>query len=169
MIQKICKFVFFQLLGWKVIGKLPEEKRYLFVAAPHTTNWDFIYAWMAVRTMGLEVTIFAKDAYYIWPLRPFCWFFGVAPVNRRESTNFVDAVVRQYEEREELIAMITPEGTRSFRPNLKSGYYYLAVNAQIPLVLAGPNYKEKSFTLMPPRPPMASFEEDEQDVIEFCK
>ena len=90
-------------------------------------------------------------------------------MNRRKSTNFVDSIAREFEERDKLIALITPEGTRSYQPSLKSGYYHLAIEAGVPIVLAGPNYADKTFTLMAPREPLATFAEDEADLIEFCK
>lgn len=170
MINKICRFIFFRVLGWRMIGEPPRDlKKYIFAGAPHTSNWDFVYGWMATRALDLEVTIFVKDAYFIWPLTYFCRFFGVAPVNRRESTNFVDSISRQFAERDHLIALITPEGTRKRVEQLKSGYYYLAKQANVPIVVAGPNYPEKSFTVLPARPALASFEQDQAQIIEFCK
>ncbi|NNC99944.1 MAG: hypothetical protein HKN85_07170 [Gammaproteobacteria bacterium] len=169
MIQKLCHFIFFKLLRWRVVGEIPTIDKYIFVAIPHTSNWDFVYAWMALRALGLEVTIFVKDAFFVWPLNYVCKFFGVAPVNRRESTNFVDSIARQYAENDRLAAIITPEGTRKYNSELKSGYYYLAKKAGVPLVLTGPNYADKSFSILPPRAPLATFEEDAADIIRFSR
>ena len=169
MINKLCRLIFFKWLGWRQIGSLPTEKKYLFVALPHTSNWDFVFGWLAIRSLELNVTIFVKDVFFVWPITYFCRFFGLAPVNRRESTNFVDSIAKQYEENEELAAMITPEGTRSYQPNLKSGYYYIAKKANIPIVVAGPDFATKTFTLQAARPPMPTFEEDAAQLIEFCK
>ena len=169
MIQKLCHYIFFNLLGWKLVGEVPVGDKFIFATVPHTSNWDFFYGWLLIRALDLDLTIFAKDAFFIWPLKYICKFFGVAPVNRRKSTNFVDSVARQFAESETLIAVITPEGTRSFNPQLKSGYYYLAKKANVPIVLAGPDFKAKTFTLMPPRAPMSTFEEDAEDLIAFCR
>ena len=152
-----------------MIGELPKERQFLFVALPHTSNWDFIVGWLAVTGLGLNVKIFAKDIFYTWPLSYFCDLLGVLPVNRRVSTNFVDSVADKFTQIDNLRALITPEGTRGFQPKLKSGYYYLAKKTGVPIVVAGPNYEEKTFTILPPRAPLASFEEDEANVIEFCK
>lgn len=170
MINAICRFVLFKLLGWRMDGLPPAElSKYLFVALPHTSNWDFVYGWMAIRANNLNLTIFVKDAYFIWPLNYFCKFFGCAPVNRRESTNFVDAISQRFEESNQLIALITPEGTRKKVPELKSGYYHLAKKANLPIVLAGANYVKKRIVLMPPRPAMATFEEDQAQLREYCQ
>jgi len=170
MIQKLCALIFFKWLGWRMLGEPPRDlPKYLFVVVPHTSNWDFVYGWLAIRSLDLGVTIFVKDMFFVWPLTYLCRFFGVAPINRRESTNFVDSIARQFQERDELHALITPEGTRAYQPQLKSGYYYLAKKANIPIVVAGVNYQQKTFTLMPARAPLASFEEDQANIIEFCK
>jgi 1-acyl-sn-glycerol-3-phosphate acyltransferase len=169
MINRMCRFIFFRILGWRQIGSAPKEKKYLFVAVPHTSNWDFVYGWMAIRALELDVTIFVKDVFFFWPITYFCRFFGLSPVNRRERTNFVDSIAARFSENQQLAALITPEGTRKFNPNLKSGYYFLAKKADIPIVVAGPNYAEKTFTLLPARPALPTFEEDAQQIIEFCK
>ena len=169
MLQKICAFILFRLMGWKVIGEPPRQDKFLIVGLPHTSNWDFPIAWLAITAMDLQTVIFVKDFYHRWPLNYFCKMFGVLPVNRRESTGFVESVAQQYIEADKLKAILAPEGTRKYTPHLKSGYYYIAKTANIPIVAAGPNYQDKSYTFMPGRLAMDTYEEDEQDLIEFCK
>lgn len=152
-----------------MIGELPKDKQFLFVAIPHTSNWDFIVGWLAVKGLGLNVKIFAKDIFYTWPLNYVCDLFGVLPVNRRVSTNFVDSVAEKFAQIDDLKALITPEGTRGFQPRLKSGYYYLAHKAGVPIVVAGPHYKNKTFSILPARAPLPTFEEDQAQIIKFCK
>jgi len=167
--QKLCGFLLFRLLGWRMVGTVPKERRYLLVAIPHTSNWDFIVGWLAITGLGLNVKIFAKDIFYTWPLNYICDLLGVLPVNRRVSTNFVDSVAEKFESIDDLKTLITPEGTRGFQPKLKSGYYYLAKKAGVPIVVAGPNYSEKTFTILPARAPLENFEKDQANIIEFCK
>lgn len=169
MKQKICRYLLFKVLGWRIVGEPPKLKKYLFVGVPHTSNWDFVYGWLAIHALGLGVSIFAKDVFFIWPLNHVCRFLGVLPVNRRKSTNFVDSVAERFEQVDELRLLLTPEGTRNFQPTLKSGYYYLAKKANIPIVVAGPNFKDKTFTILPARNPLANFSLDQEQVIEFSK
>lgn len=169
MRQKICYFFLFRLLGWSVIGEPPIEKKIVLTGLPHTSNWDFVIAWIAVTGLGLDMKFFTKDSFHIWPLNYVTHFFGALPVNRRKSTNFVETVAQMYRDADTLLATIAPEGTRKFSPKLKSGYYYIAKIAEVQIVVAGPDYKNKSFTFMPAREPMATFEKDEQNLIEFCK
>ena len=155
-------------MGWSKDGDFPQGvSKFIIIGIPHTSNWDFVIAWLAFRTLHVRTTIFVKDTYFIWPLRPFCRFFGVAPVNRRESTNFVDSIVQQFEESETLYAAITPEGTRKRVDKLKSGYYYIAKKANVPIIAVGPDYRKKIFYLAPPRDAMDSFEEDQKQLRAF--
>jgi len=167
--QKICQYILFKLLGWRMIGEPPQENKYIFVAVPHTSNWDFFYGWLAIQALDLNVKIFAKDVFFIWPINYICTFLGVLPVNRRKRTNFVDSVAEKFDQAEQLRLLITPEGTRSYKSTLKSGYYHLARKANVPIVVAGPNFDEKIFTVLPPRAPFDTFAEDEAQVIGFCK
>ena len=170
MLQKLCHWIFFRLLGWRMIGDVPRGvPKYLFVAVPHTSNWDFLYGWMAIQALELNVKIFVKDVFFFWPLCYVCRSLGLLPVNRRESTNFVESVASEFEKKERLAALITPEGTRSRVEELKSGYYFLAKKAKVPIVVAGPNYRDKTLTLLPPRPPRDTFEEDQAEIIAFSR
>ena len=168
--QKICGFIAHRVLGWKLDGEVPHDlDKFLFVALPHTSNWDFVLGWLVAQGQGLELSIFAKDTFYRWPLNYACDFFGVRPINRRERTNFVDSLVEEYRQADKLVAVITPEGTRSLVETVKSGYYYIAKNADIPIVLAGADYPTKTVELTKPRMALESFEQDCADLIAFCK
>lgn len=170
MLQKFYTFIFFRLLKWRMIGELPSDiDKFLFIGLPHTSNWDFIYGWAASRALGLKLTFFVKDIFCRGPLICFCRYFGASPVNRRQRSNFVDAVAKQFSENEKMIVLLTPEGTRKYMPTLKSGYYYISKSANVPIVLVGVNYADKTITFSKPRPAMASFEEDEADLIAFSK
>ena len=98
MKQKVCQFILFKLFGWRIVGATPAELKYLFVAVPHTSNWDFFYGWLAIQALGLDVKIFAKDVFFIWPINYVCAFLGVFPVNRRKRTNFVDSVAEELDQ-----------------------------------------------------------------------
>ena len=152
-----------------MIGELPKEPKFIFAAVPHTSNWDFLYGWLTIQALDLNVKIFAKDVFFFWPANYVCAFLGVLPVNRRKRTNFVDSVAEELARADKLRLLITPEGTRSYESTLKSGYYHLARKSGVPIVVAGPNFAEKTFTIMPARMPLSTFEEDEAQVIAFCK
>ncbi len=169
MLQRFCAFLFFRVCGWRVVGEIPKDKKYILVFVPHTSNWDFFYGWLAVKALKLDLKVFVKDAFFIWPFNYACAWFGVLPVNRRKSTNFVGSAAAMFEQHESLVVVIAPEGTRSYQAQLKSGYYYLAKEAKLPIVLAGPNFDKKTFDILPSREPLASFDEDQEQVVQFCR
>lgn len=168
--QKVCYFIFFKVMGWRSLGEPPTDvKKYLFVVVPHTSNWDFVYALLATKSLGLDVKFFVKDAYFIWPLGYLCRWLGLLPVNRRVSTSFVDTIAEKFDQADELHMLIAPEGTRKSVDSLKSGYYHMAQKSGAAIVVAGPNYEQKTFSILPARGPLASFDEDQQQIIEFAK
>jgi 1-acyl-sn-glycerol-3-phosphate acyltransferase len=168
MYRKFCRFIFEKVLGWRVEGPIPTDvDKYIFSAVPHTSNWDFVLGYTAIQAYDLDVRVFAKDAFFFFPLNYLCKWLNVWPVNRRESTNMVDYLVSQYQQNDKLACLITPEGTRSYRERLKSGYYHVAKNADVPIVVAVPNYDEKVVYLQPPRKVLDSFEEDQKFIVEL--
>ena len=169
MKQKLCAFLLFRVFGWSFQGEIPTEKKYVFISGPHTSNWDFIYGGLATQALGLKVSILVKDDYFVWPIRSICHWLGLVPVTRDNSTNFVEAMAKEFIGRDHFVPFIAPEGTRSYRETLKSGYYYLAKAADVPIVIGGPNYATKSIVMLPARKTMASFEEDQNNVIEFLR
>lgn len=125
------------LLGWKIVGELPvHEKKYLIIVAPHTSNWDFLIGVLVRGAMGFDSKFLGKKSLF---KKPYGWFFrlmGGYPVDRSKSTNLVDQVVNLYNEHERFVLSIAPEGTRQNVNEWKTGFYYIAYAARIPLVRA---------------------------------
>ena len=167
--RKISSFIVNNLLGWKVEGDVPTEDKYIFAVLPHTSNWDFVIGYLIKLSLGLELAVFAKDSFFVWPLSWVCKKLGVHPVNRRERTNLVDQIVQMYSDNDSFAVVITPEGTRSYRDELKSGYYHIATKADIPIVVAGLDYQKKVAFLLPARKVLPSFEEDVEQLMEFSR
>ena len=145
----IYKFLLW-LFGWKVEGDVPKSlKQYVMIIAPHTSNWDFFVGLAARSILKLNVKYVAKKELFIFP---FGWIFkklGGYPVDRKKATNFVDAVSNLFATNERFSICFTPEGTRSYAPKWKTGFYYIALKANIPVVMVGFNYVEKLVRLEP--------------------
>ena len=143
MKQFISKFLFF-ILGWKIVGPTFFPKRCVIISAPHTSNWDFFYGRCYTYIIKLKGSYLMKSELF----RPLIgWFFrlnGGIPVYRNTSTNFVDQIVQIFAEREDLVLGIAPEGTRSRVEKWKTGFYYIAKSANVPLVLVAMDYKNKT-------------------------
>jgi 1-acyl-sn-glycerol-3-phosphate acyltransferase len=124
-----------RLAGWKVVGGLPANTKYVLIGAPHTSNWDFVLMLLAVLKVGMDVHWLGKKNLFPFPFAGFMRWLGGIPVDRSKSNNLVDQLVALFGRRDELILIIPPEGTRSQVERWKSGFYYVAQGAGVPILL----------------------------------
>lgn len=120
------------------------------IVAPHTSNWDFFVGLGARSILKLDTKYVAKKELFIFP---FGWFFrklGGYPVDRSKHTRFVEAVCDIYNSKERFGVAITPEGTRSYAPEWKTGFYYIANKLKIPVIMVAFNYEKKEVVLEEP-------------------
>jgi len=132
-----------RVLGWRVDGTLPNLPKYVLIGAPHTSNWDFVLFLGIVFTLRANVRFMGKAEVF---RNPFGWFFrycGGVPVDRKKSTGLVDQMVKACNESEKFILTIAPEGTRHHVAEWKRGFYHIARNAGIPIVMAVVDGKHK--------------------------
>ena len=170
MIQKLFAFLLYRVLGWKIEGRIPfETKRLLLVLLPHTSNWDFVIGMMFLKAEKLDVILYGKDEFYIWPLIYGYKLFNVVPIKRNQKNNFVEEAAKSYDNGAELWTAMAPEGTRSHMDHLKSGYYYFAKAAKVPLLTVGLDFKKKALIIEPQREILDSFEEDSARLIQFSR
>ncbi len=128
--------IFLAISGWRVINQPPTITRYVAIAAPHTSNWDFPIFMAAVGYLGTNVSFLGKHSLFEGYLgRLFYWFGGI-PVKRESgaASAVVDQVVKVFSESESLILGIAPEGTRSHVERWKTGFYRIALAAGVPIV-----------------------------------
>jgi len=130
-------------LGWKLVGQRPPFKKYVLVGAPHTSNWDFLYFYLAALALEMKVSFLAKDSLFRGPLGAVLRKMGGIPVIRSHSTNMVDQMVAVFEQNDELIMLIPPSGTRKRTEYWKSGFYFIALGAGVPLALAIMDFQRK--------------------------
>ena len=128
-------FLFKVLLGYRLRGSLPDLPKYVLIGAPHTSNWDF-WIGLGIRLMtDTPLRFIGKRSLFKWP---HGWFFrlvGGIPINREDAgKNKVDAIATLFHTRDALKLAIAPEGTRSETDGWKTGYYWIAVKANVPIV-----------------------------------
>lgn len=132
--KNIYRFIF-SLFGWHIVGDVPEDiKKFIIIAAPHTTNWDFIIGLMSRLSLGFNSKYLGKKSLF---RRPFGWLFkslGGVPVDRSQRENVVEQVVKIFNNHEEFILALAPEGSRKNRGEWKTGFYYIAEGANVPIV-----------------------------------
>ncbi len=158
--QKISQFIF-NLFGWKATVETNNfPPKYIVIVLPHTSNWDFPKGILARRIIGQDIKFIAKDSLFKGPLGVLMRALGGYPVDRSKHGNFVDAVVALFNSKEQFIITITPEGTRKKVEKLKSGFYYIAKGANVPVVLCKFDYENKEIHFSAPRFVKDSLEEE---------
>jgi len=148
--NKILAKKILQLFGWKISGNLPDGcMKCIVVMAPHTSNWDFVIGWLGYHALGLRSRYLIKKEAFFFPLGSLVRRLGGIPVDRRKGNSALLHVSEMFRTEKELILTITPEGTRALNRNWKRGFYTLAKNAGVPLVLGFLDYKRKTGGLGP--------------------
>ena len=136
--------LWYRLKGWKVKGTIPPGiTKCVVIAAPHTSNWDFVYSLATFQILNLPVHYLAKKELFKFPLKELLKATGGIPVIRSKSMNLVETIVEKFNQSEHLYLMIPAEGTRKRVEKWKSGFYYAALGAKIPILLGFLDYKNK--------------------------
>ena len=136
--------LFLRLFGWKAEGQLPDIPQWVCIVAWHTSNWDFFYGLLVSWVFRIHTSFLAKAPLF---KGPFGWFFhavGGIPVDRTRHHNLVAAAVDAFKNRPHLVFVIAPEGTRRKTDCWKSGFYQIALQANVPLVLAYLDYGRRA-------------------------
>ena len=129
---------FIRLWGWRVVGEVPDDKKLVFIAAPHTSNWDFPIFMSVVCHFGMRVRFLGKHTLFKGPLGWLFYYLGGIPVDRagRDASDAVDQAIEVFHAHDALILGIAPEGTRTKVRKWKTGFYRIAVGAGVPIGLA---------------------------------
>ena len=153
---------FLKLAGWKVEGQLPEGcNKSVLIAAPHTSNWDLPYTLMVAFALRLHIYWMGKEQIFRFPFRGLMMWLGGIPVHREKASNLVAASVEAIRAADgPLQLVVPPEGTRSKSRYWKTGFYYIAVGAQVPIVMAYMDYSRKVSGLGPIFQPTGDVEAD---------
>jgi 1-acyl-sn-glycerol-3-phosphate acyltransferase len=138
-----------RVAGWHTAGEAPEAKNMVVIAAPHTSNWDWILLMAAAYSFGISVNWLGKDALFRTPLGPLLKFMGGIPIDRSRSTNMVQSLTAQIEQGDGINLVVPPSGTRRKTDYWKSGFYRIAEAAQIPMVCGYLDYEKKEAGLGP--------------------
>lgn len=126
-----------RLAGWRAIGKVPSDvPRAVMIVAPHTSYWDFLLFVLIVFDLELQLRVLIKHTLFVGPVGWFLRYCGALPVDRRAPSALVRQLAGQLKNSEECIVLITPEGTRSPRAEWKTGFYRMAEEAEVPIVIA---------------------------------
>jgi len=147
--MQVVSLSILRLRRWRIVGRFPDQSKYIVLGAPHTTNWDFVQMLLLKGATGVNLQWIGKDSLFRWPFGGLMKWLGGIPVNRKVRNNFVDQMVDQFREREQLTIGIAPEGTRKKSHYWKTGFYYMAAGAQVPIQLVAIDYGSRSLEIGP--------------------
>lgn len=162
--EKILK-----LAGWQLDIVLPEERKFVLIGAPHTSNWDFPLALLAFWTVDLKVYWVAKVQMFWGPLHYLFTALGGIPVDRKKSQGFIEQITERFNQTDEMVLTISPEGTRSKTKYWKSGFYYIAISSKVPICLAYVDYSNKKLGFSQVLHPSGDINADMEIIANFYK
>ncbi|MBO6574722.1 MAG: dephospho-CoA kinase [Rhodothermales bacterium] len=123
------------MLGFRFAGNFPPHRKFVLIGAPHTTNWDFVLGMALLFALGLRVNWIGKHTIFRWPFRRFMRWMGGVPVDRNEPGGIVEQAAAAIRTADRMIVGLSPEGTRKLTERWKTGFYRIAVSAEVPIVL----------------------------------
>lgn len=135
--------IILKMLGWQLDEQQPSVNRYVLIAYPHTSNWDFILGMLAKSAMDMPLNWVAKHSMFWGPFGPLFIAMGGVPINRDKTFGFIQKNIELFKIRKHFVLGIMPEGSRSKTERLKTGFYHIAHGSNVPVALAYLDYKNK--------------------------
>lgn len=166
----IYKWIFFRLMEWEIVGEMdPNIKKSIMIVVPHTSWHDFYIGLFARGIINLEMNYVAKKELFVFPFGAYFRWMGGAPLDRTGGKNIVDSIASIFKEREVFRLAIAPEGTRKKVTEWKTGFYYMALKAQVPIIPIAFDYSKKQVVLNKPFYPTGNIEADFEILKSFYK
>jgi 1-acyl-sn-glycerol-3-phosphate acyltransferase len=169
------KKLFYKLVlwwgGWKIVNKVPPEiKKCVLIGAPHTSNWDFVYALPAMDKMGVKgLRYLIKKEFFYWP---FTWLFnatGGIPVDRSKKNDLTAQLKKMIAENDQIYLLFPPEGTRSRVERWRTGFYYTALDTKLPIVLGFMDFEKRECGFGKLFYPTGDFNADFEEIERFYR
>jgi 1-acyl-sn-glycerol-3-phosphate acyltransferase len=139
-----------RLTGWRIVGEVPHEAKFVAIVAPHSSNWDFPVGVMAMFALDLDVHWFGKDTLFRWPVSVLLRRLGGRPVRRETSEGVVAEIAAAVRASDQFILALAPEGTRKRVAAWRTGFYHIAEQAQIPIVPIWLDWSRREFGIGSP-------------------
>lgn len=173
--KRLANFLL-RLSGWRMQdGIPPESQRCVIIAIPHTSNWDFWYTRLGFYAVGIPMKFTIKKEWMRFPLNLIVKPLGGLGIDRRprketgERPSYVDAMAELFNQNDRIAVMITPEGTRSLRTEWKTGFYYVAQKAGVPICLGYLDYEKKVAGVGPTIYPSGDIAADMKKIMDFYR
>lgn len=170
LVRTVIRWISIFLLkisGWRTEGRLPDIPKFVMIAAPHTSNWDFPIMMFVAFKLRAKLYWMGKDTLFRKPFEGFFKWLGGIPIDRSRSNNVVEQMVDKFHETDRLILTIPPSGTRKRVKKWKSGFYHIASGAKVPVVLGFLDFKRKTSGIGPVVTLTGDMEQDMNDIRAF--
>ncbi len=169
MLQRLSKKILFDWLGFSenVTEVLPDKC--VIALAPHTSNWDFIIGKLYTTATGQSNLFLMKKEWFFWPLGILMRRMGGIPVYRDKKMKVTDSVAEMARNADVFRVCVTPEGTRKANSEWKKGFYYIALKADIPILLYGLDFKTKTIVCTKKIIPNGDVENQLQEIKEYFR
>jgi len=168
--KSLYNFIYYKIIKWKVIGEFPEElNQYIVIAAPHTHWHDLPIGLLLRKVTNTTINFVAKKELFFWPLGWYLRKVGGFPLDRTPGQKTVDAYTELFKKNPKFILNIAPEGTRKKVDKWKTGFYYIAKLANVPIVMVAFDFGNKQHVISAPFYPSANLEEDFKFMYSFFK
>ncbi|VAW53975.1 Acyltransferase family protein [hydrothermal vent metagenome] len=164
---KILSKIILKLTGWKLRTVTPKENKFILIGAPHTSNWDFPLALLTFWTLDFNIHWVAKVQMFRGPLKHLFTTLGGIPVDRSASHGFIQQIADRFNQTEQMVLTIAPEGTRSKTEYWKSGFYHIALAANVPICLGYINYKKRELGFHKLMHPSGDIDADMKIIADF--
>lgn len=169
--HSLAKFIYYKLLGWTVTGNVNLSrdaiKKAVLIAAPHTSWQDFFIGLLLRNVIDVKCHFIAKKELFVGPLGWYLKKIGGTSIDRTPGQNKVDAIARMFENKSEFRLALSPEGTRKKVEKWKTGFYYIALKANVPIIMFTLDFKNKQNHISPPFFPTGNIDEDFKVMRDF--
>ncbi len=170
MRKRLYEFIFFRLMGWKLSGSFDESiKKSVIAVMPHTCNFDFFIGLLVRGIVNQEMNFVGKKELFIFPFGYYFKSIGGAPLDRQGGKNLVDSIVDIFNSRTVFRLGIAPEGTRKKVTELRTGFYYIALKAKVPIIPVAFDFGKKEVKIGTPLYVTGNIEEDMNKFLDFYK
>ncbi|MGP5211363.1 lysophospholipid acyltransferase family protein [Psychrobacter alimentarius] len=150
-----------KMAGWRNVGEIPNIPQAVVLALPHTSNVDGMYAIPCLFALDLNISIMAKHTLFKIPVfAQLLHWVGVIPINRGKKGSVLQASIDKFKTGKPLFLGLAPEGTRQYTENWKTGFYYLAVGAGVPILPVALDYNTKEVRFLSPIYPSGDIDTD---------
>jgi 1-acyl-sn-glycerol-3-phosphate acyltransferase len=159
MKKQFYKWLFFKVMGWKIVGTIdPEIKKCVMMVLPHTSAHDFYLGIFTRGIVGLEMNFVAKKELFQFPFGAYFRYMGGAALDRTGGLNKVDSIAAIFDKKETFRLAVAPEGTRKYVSELKTGFYYIALKANVPIIPVAFDFGNKEVRFGKPLLPSGNYD-----------